>query len=157
MDISSPLPLFDGATPTKVTTLDNGLKVASADLPTPAATVGLYVGTGSKYEAVGGSAHVLQHMAFKSTHGRSELKMVRDCERLGASVACTASRESIVYQVDTLSESVPEADASPTVVSSQDHAADQLNNFNFKFSFYYLTEHTVTGSRLVYSVYNETQ
>jgi processing peptidase subunit alpha len=109
MDISSPLPLFDGATPTKVTTLDNGLKVASADLPTPAATVGLYVGTGSKYEAVGGSAHVLQHMAFKSTHGRSELKMVRDCERLGASVACTASRESIVYQVDTLSESVPEA------------------------------------------------
>ena len=109
MDVSSPVPLFEGATPTKVTTLENGLKVASADLSVPASTVGLYVATGSKYEAVPGTAHVLQHMAFKSTHGRSELKMVRDCERLGAAVSCVASRESIVYQIDTLTESVPEA------------------------------------------------
>jgi len=109
MDVSSPVPVFDGPTPTKVTTLENGLKVASSDSSMPATTLGVYVATGSKYEAVSGTAHVLQHMAFKSTGGRSQLKMVRDCERLGAALSCTASRESIVYQVDTLKESVPEA------------------------------------------------
>jgi processing peptidase subunit alpha len=109
LDVSSPVPLFDGPTPTKVTTLENGLKVASSDLPTPCTTIGLYVATGSKFETVSGTSHVLQHMAFKSTVGRSQLKMTRDCERLGASVMCTAARESMVYQIDTLAESVPEA------------------------------------------------
>jgi len=109
MDVSSPVPIFDVATPTKVTTLENGLKVASSDLPQPITTVGVYVATGSKYEAVTGTSHVLQHMAFKSTVGRSQLKITRDLERMGAMVSCTAARESIVYQVDTLAESVPEA------------------------------------------------
>jgi len=109
LDVESPAPLFDGATPTKVTTLENGLKVASSDLSSPGATVGLYVATGSKFEAVGGTAFALQHMAFKSSHGRSQLKMVRDSERLGAVPSCTAARESMLYQIDTLKESVPEA------------------------------------------------
>jgi len=109
MDIASPVPLFDGATPTKVTTLENGLKVASSDLAAPACTVGLYVATGSAFEAVPGTAHVLQQMAFKSSASMSQLRMVRECERLGASASCTASRENIVYQVDTLTESVPDA------------------------------------------------
>merc|ERR1719238_2147619 len=100
LDVSSPVPLVDGATPTKVTTLENGLRVASSDLPAPATTVGLYVATGSAFEAVPGTAHVLQHMAFKSSTSRSQLKMVRDCEQLGAAAACTASRENIVYQID---------------------------------------------------------
>merc|ERR1719482_110194 len=83
LDVHSPLPLFDGATPTQVTTLDNGLKVASSDLSSPCTTVGLYIATGSKFEAVVGTSHVLQHMAFKSSHGRSQLRMVRDRERIG--------------------------------------------------------------------------
>lgn len=108
-DSDSPLPLFDGPTPTKVTTLENGLKVASSDLPAPGTTVGLYVETGSRYDSVPGTAHVLQHMAYKSSMGQSQLMMVRDAERIGAAVACTAARENMVYQVDTLKESVPEA------------------------------------------------
>merc|ERR1719453_1228431 len=109
LDIASPVPLVDGATPTKVTTLENGLRVASSDLPAPATTVGLYVATGSAFESVPGTAHVLQQMAFKSTASRSQLKMVRDCEQLGASATCTGARESMVYQVDTLKDSVPES------------------------------------------------
>ena len=108
-DVESPIPLFDGPTPTKVTTLPNGMKVASSDLPAPATTLGVYIRTGSKYEAVTGTSHVLQHMAFKSSEGRSELRMVRDAERLGAAVSCVAARESLVYQIDCLKESVPEA------------------------------------------------
>ena len=108
-DSDSPVPLFDGPTPTKVTTLANGLKVASSDLPAPGTTVGLYVETGSRYDSVPGTAHVLQHMAYKSSVGKSQLMMVRDAERIGAAVACTAARENMVYQVDTLKESAPEA------------------------------------------------
>ena len=74
----------------------------------PCTTVGLYIATGSKFEAVVGTSHVLQHMAFKSSHGRSQLRMVRDRERIGASASCIAARESMVYQVDTLKESTPE-------------------------------------------------
>lgn len=93
----------------QVTTLENGLRVASSDLPAPATTVGLYVATGSAFESVPGTAHVLQQMAFKSTAKRSQLKMVRDCEQLGAAAMCTGARESFVYQLDTLKDSVPEA------------------------------------------------
>jgi len=48
-------------------------------------------------------------MAFKSSLGKSHLMMVRDAERVGAATTCTASRENIVYQIDTLKSSVPEA------------------------------------------------
>jgi len=109
LDVESPVPDFDGATPTKVTTLENGLKVASSDLSAPVATVGLYVDTGSRYEVVPGTAHVLQHLAFKSSTQRSQLKFVRDCESMGASASATASRENMVYQIDALSGAVPEA------------------------------------------------
>ena len=69
-DIDCPPPSFDGATTTQVTTLANGLKVASSDLSLPGTTVGVYIDTGSSYESVGGTAHVLQHMAFKVRHAR---------------------------------------------------------------------------------------
>jgi len=108
-NVHSPAPLFDGPTPTKVTTLENGLKVASSDMSAPCTTVGIYVETGSRYEAVPGTAHVLQHMAFKSAAGKSQLMFVRDFEQMGAAVSCVASRENIFYQVDTLKESMPQA------------------------------------------------
>lgn len=48
-----------------MTTLKNGLKVASADMTVPSTSIGLYIDTGSRYDAVSGTAHMLQHMAFK--------------------------------------------------------------------------------------------
>jgi len=109
LDVSGPTPLFSGTTPTKVTTLPNGLKVASSDLVSPCTTIGLYVNAGSAQDTVSGTAHVLQHMAFKSSEVRSAVAMVRDAEALGVVASATASRENIVYQVDTLKESVPAA------------------------------------------------
>ena len=99
---------IDGPTPTKVTTLDNGLKVASSDLPTPAATIGLYIESGSAFDEIPGTAHLIQHMAFKSSSSVSQLKMVTVCEALGAAVSSLSSRENTVYQIDTLKSSVPE-------------------------------------------------
>jgi len=109
LDIESPEPLFSGVTPTKVTTLENGLKVASSDLPLPCTTLGVYIDSGSSYETVSGTSHALQHMAFKSSATYSHLSVVRTGEKLGAVAAAIAGRENMVYQIDTLKSSVPEA------------------------------------------------
>lgn len=52
---------------TRVTVLDNGMRVASEDSGAPTATVGLWIDTGSRFETDvnNGVAHFLEHMAFK--------------------------------------------------------------------------------------------
>lgn len=51
----------------KVTTLENGLRVATENTGIPTATVGLWIDAGSRYETAqnNGVAHFLEHMAFK--------------------------------------------------------------------------------------------
>ena len=55
--------------PTDLTTLDNGIRVATEGwgANSPTATVGLWIDTGSRYENANnnGVAHFLEHMAFK--------------------------------------------------------------------------------------------
>jgi len=55
------------APPTRVTTLENGLRVASEDSGKSTCTVGLWIDAGSRYEnnQNNGTAHFLEHMAFK--------------------------------------------------------------------------------------------
>lgn len=52
---------------TKVTTLSNGMRVASENLEGETATVGVWIDAGSRYEdeSNNGTAHFLEHMAFK--------------------------------------------------------------------------------------------
>ena len=52
---------------TKLTTLNNGLRIASENSGIPTATVGLWIDAGSRYESAknNGVAHFLEHMAFK--------------------------------------------------------------------------------------------
>ena len=52
---------------TKVTKLANGLRVASEDSGLSTCTVGLWIDAGSRYEtnSNNGTAHFLEHMAFK--------------------------------------------------------------------------------------------
>lgn len=52
---------------TKVTTLSNGLRVATEDTANPTCTVGLWIDAGSRYETekTNGVAHFLEHMIFK--------------------------------------------------------------------------------------------
>lgn len=51
----------------KLTTLSNGLRIASENLDMKTATVGVWIGSGSRYENElnNGSAHFLEHMSFK--------------------------------------------------------------------------------------------
>ena len=56
-------------TSTRVTTLSNGLRVATQQLDLPTATVGMWIDTGSRFETLlnNGAAHFLEHMTFKVT------------------------------------------------------------------------------------------
>jgi processing peptidase subunit beta len=52
---------------TKITTLGNGLRVASEHSDSETVTVGLWIGAGSRFENASnnGVAHFLEHMTFK--------------------------------------------------------------------------------------------
>ena len=56
-----------------MTTLPSGLRVATEAVPfAETATVGVWIDAGSRYEtaATNGTAHFLEHMAFKGTKAR---------------------------------------------------------------------------------------
>merc|ERR1711915_285367 len=110
--VNLPPTLPDHVEPTKtiVTTLPNGLKVASENSSSPTASIGLYVDCGSVYETPlsSGATHLLERMAFKTTKNRSHLRMVREVEAIGGNVTASASREQMGYTFDALKTYLPE-------------------------------------------------
>uniref|UniRef100_A0A804Q433 Mitochondrial-processing peptidase subunit alpha n=1 Tax=Zea mays TaxID=4577 RepID=A0A804Q433_MAIZE len=110
ISIPSPLPDFVEPSKTKVTTLPNGVKIASETSSSPAASVGLYIDCGSIYEtpASSGVSHLLERMAFKSTVNRTHLRLVREVEAIGGNVSASASREQMSYTYDALKSYTPE-------------------------------------------------
>ena len=75
----------------QVTKLASGLTFASVERGGATSSVGVYVKAGSRYEAAPGASHLLEHVAFHSTHQRSTLKIQRDFEELGATVGARTS------------------------------------------------------------------
>ncbi|XP_010244405.1 PREDICTED: mitochondrial-processing peptidase subunit alpha-like [Nelumbo nucifera] len=110
--VTLPPPLPDYVEPgkTKITTLPNGVKIASETSMNPTASIGLYVDCGSVYETPisFGATHLLERMAFKSTANRSHLRIVREVEAIGGNVTASASREQMGYSYDALKTYVPE-------------------------------------------------
>lgn len=95
---------------TMLTTLPNGVRIASETSPSSCASIGLYVDCGSIYEtpASVGATHLLERMAFKSTQNRSHLRIVREVEAIGGNVTASASREQMGYTYDGLKTYVPQ-------------------------------------------------
>lgn len=95
----------------QITTLPNGLRVATEILPGHFAGIGVYVEAGSRYETqnLRGVSHIMDRMAFKSTKSRSTDSMLEALETLGGNVQCASSRESIMYQMATFNDAVPTA------------------------------------------------
>lgn len=62
---------------TRLTELDNGVRVVTEDSGLKTATVGLWIDAGSRYENEknNGVAHFLEHMAFKGTNKRSQTQL----------------------------------------------------------------------------------
>ncbi|KAH7853271.1 hypothetical protein Vadar_000770 [Vaccinium darrowii] len=105
-----PLPDHVETGKTKITTLPNGVKIASETSPHPAASIGLYVDCGSIYETPEqfGVTHLLERMAFKSTRNRSNLRVVREVEAIGGNVTTSALREQMGYTYYNLKTYVPQ-------------------------------------------------
>jgi len=97
--------------PTKTTSLDNGLRVATEDTGAPTATVGLWIDAGSRCETESnnGVAHFLEHMAFKGTSKRSQTDLELEVENMGAHLNAYTSREQTVFYAKCLSQDIPKA------------------------------------------------
>jgi predicted Zn-dependent peptidase len=69
-----------------VTTLENGLRVASAEMPAfESVSAGLWAGVGGRHESdrTNGAAHFLEHLLFKGTRRRTASAIAREVEGLG--------------------------------------------------------------------------
>lgn len=107
------IPAFerDPAELEQITTLPNGIKVATEALPGHFSGIGVYIDAGSRYEndALRGVSHIIDRMAFKETTKRSADQMLESMEQLGGNIQCASSRESLMYQSATFNSAVPDA------------------------------------------------
>ncbi len=93
----------------RITTLANGLRVATDHIPTvESVSVGVWVGSGTRCESFekNGVAHLLEHMVFKGTPQRSALDIAEQIEAAGGHMNAYTSRESTAYYVKILKEDV---------------------------------------------------
>ncbi|KAL9096879.1 MAG: hypothetical protein Q9165_000843 [Trypethelium subeluteriae] len=95
----------------RITTLPNGVRVATEALPGHFSGIGVYVDAGSRYEnnALRGVSHIIDRLAFKSTKNRTADEMFESMETLGGNIQCASSRESLMYQSATFNSAVPSA------------------------------------------------
>eukprot|EP00735_Rhodelphis_limneticus_P009160 TRINITY_DN2573_c0_g1::TRINITY_DN2573_c0_g1_i1::g.19274::m.19274 TRINITY_DN2573_c0_g1::TRINITY_DN2573_c0_g1_i1::g.19274 ORF type:complete len:490 (+),score=163.25,sp/Q42290/MPPB_ARATH/48.62/2e-131,Peptidase_M16/PF00675.15/3.3e-45,Peptidase_M16_C/PF05193.16/8.4,Peptidase_M16_C/PF05193.16/1.3e-31 TRINITY_DN2573_c0_g1_i1:51-1520(+) len=91
--------LYRRAVPTQVTTLSNGLRVATEETPGETATIGVWIEAGSRWEdeKTNGVAHFLEHLLFKGTPKRSRVQLEKQIEDMGASLNAYTSREHTVF------------------------------------------------------------
>ncbi|WFD29710.1 mitochondrial processing peptidase [Malassezia sp. CBS 17886] len=97
---------------TQVTTLPNGLTVATEALPgAQTATVGAWIDAGSRSESVSsnGTAHFLEHMAFKGTKERTQQGLELEVENIGAHLNAYTSREQTVFYAKAFQSDVDKA------------------------------------------------
>jgi predicted Zn-dependent peptidase len=92
---------------TEITTLSNGLRVATDRIDTvDTVSLGLWVDVGTRHEApeINGAAHFLEHMAFKGTERRSARAIAEEIEAVGGHLNAYTSRESTAYYAKVLKE-----------------------------------------------------
>lgn len=99
----TPIPTY------KTSILKNGLTVASEVMPgTKTATVGVWINAGSRADqaASSGTAHFLEHLAFKGTEQRTQLNLELEIENLGSQINAYTSRENTVYYTKCLEKDI---------------------------------------------------
>jgi predicted Zn-dependent peptidase len=94
----------------QLTTLDNGLRVATEFLPgveSVAVTVSCGVGARYESEAENGISHLLEHMAFKGTNTRSARDIAEAFDNIGGQLNAYTSMELTVYYAKVLKKDTP--------------------------------------------------
>ena len=69
------------------------------------ATIGIFVGTGSKDEVAGeyGVSHLLEHMMFKGTEKRSAKELSEELDNVGGNINAYTGKETTAYYIQVLS------------------------------------------------------
>ncbi|KAL2206376.1 hypothetical protein CC79DRAFT_868303 [Sarocladium strictum] len=125
----------------QITTLPNGLRVASEALPGSFSGVGVYVEAGSRFEneSLRGVSHIMDRLAFKSTSKHTADGMLEKMEALGGNIQCASSRESMMYQAATFNNAVPDTVAllAETIREPQiteDEVAEQIETARYEIA-----------------------
>ena len=90
--------------------LGNGVTVAVDPMPgTQSAAVGLYASVGSRSEAaaLGGLAHLVEHMVFKGARGRDARAIAEAIEDVGGSLNAWTARDQTAFHARVLAADVP--------------------------------------------------
>jgi len=99
-----------GASDVRVTTLDNGLRVASDTMAgVETVSLGVWAAIGTRHEpaAVNGISHLLEHMAFKGTERRSARDIAVEVEAVGGQINAYTTRERTAYYAKMLADDLP--------------------------------------------------
>ncbi|CZR57195.1 probable mitochondrial-processing peptidase subunit alpha [Phialocephala subalpina] len=93
----------------QISTLPNGVRVATEALPGHFSGVGVFIDAGSRFENeyLRGVSHIMDRLAFKSTKTHTSDEMLESLESLGGNINCASSRESLMYQAATFNSAVP--------------------------------------------------
>lgn len=96
----------------KITTLDNGMRVATEANPhAETATVGVWINAGSRFEgaADNGAAHFLEHLLFKGTQRRTVRDLEVEIENMGGALNAYTGREQTCYYAKVMKRDVGKA------------------------------------------------
>ena len=91
----------------RVSTLDNGLRVASDPMDTvETVSVGVWIEAGARDEdaAVNGASHLIEHMVFKGTARRDARSIAEEIEAVGGHLNAHTSREYTAYYAKVLKD-----------------------------------------------------
>tara|TARA_Y100000590_G_scaffold119088_1_gene136299 strand:+ start:1632 stop:2885 length:1254 start_codon:yes stop_codon:yes gene_type:complete len=91
----------------KLTTLDNGLRIVSHQMQSvKSVAFGVFNNVGSRDEIaeINGSAHFLEHMAFKGTKKRNALEIAKTIDDVGGAINAYTSEEVTAYYSILMSE-----------------------------------------------------
>ena len=94
---------------TQLTTLDNGLRIITQNMPgleTVSMGIWNFVGGRDELENINGVAHLLEHMAFKGTSKRSALQIAETIENVGGDINAYTSKEITAYYVKLMAENL---------------------------------------------------
>ncbi len=104
--------MTESATEVKKTTLPNGLKVVTENIPgVKSVTAGFWVKTGSRHESdeQAGVTHFLEHMLFKGTENRTAYDIAQSMESVGGYLNAFTSTEYTCYYARCLDTKLDKA------------------------------------------------
>ncbi len=97
---------------TRITTLPSGMRVATESMPgCQTATIGVWIDGGSRWEDASnnGTAHFLEHMAFKGTRSLSQTDLEVKVENMGGHLNAYTSREQTAFYAKVFAKDAPRA------------------------------------------------